>query len=238
MAQKILIVDDNPSVLKLLNISLGKAGYEIVEAENGEEAFGVANKEIPDLIISDIMMPQMDGLELCWMIRENSKVPAVPFIFLTSFDDPETEVKGFRAGADKYLNKPIERKDLLQSVEELLSRKTKLNDMGSENKGFAGDLKDLSIVELVQMLNLNRKSGALNISAGNKGKIYLKDGQLHAAECGDLVGEDAIYKLVEQVSGKFNFEIDDVAIDRNINGSTMNVIMEACRIMDEKRLND
>ena len=127
---------------------------------------------------------------------------------------------------------------MLASVEELLSRKTKLNDIGSENKGFAGDLKDLSIVELVQMLNLNRKSGSLNITAGNKGKIYLKDGQLHAAECGDIVGEDAIYKLVEQVNGKFNFEIDDVAIDRNINSSTMNVIMEACRIMDEKRLNE
>ena len=62
------------------------------------------------------MMPQMDGLELCWMIRENSKVPIVPFIFLTSFDDPETEVKGFRAGADRYLNKPIERKELLERV--------------------------------------------------------------------------------------------------------------------------
>jgi DNA-binding response OmpR family regulator len=236
MAHKILIVDDNPSVLKLLNISLSKAGYEVVEAENGEEAFAAANKELPDLIISDIMMPQMDGLELCWMIRENSKVPVVPFIFLTSFDDPETEVKGFRAGADKYLNKPIERKDLLDRVGELLNRKSKLNDI-SNKKGFAGDLKDLSIVELVQMLNLNKKSGALNISAsGTEGKIYLKDGQLHAAECEDLKGEDAIYKLVEQVNGKFNFEINDVSIERNINGSTMNVIMEACRIMDEKNL--
>lgn len=237
MAQKILIVDDNPSVLKLLNISLSKAGYEIVEAENGEEAFATANKELPDLIISDIMMPQMDGLELCWMIRENSKVPVVPFIFLTSFDDPETEVKGFRAGADKYLNKPIERKDLLDRVSELLNRKSKLNDISNSSKGFAGDLKDLSIVELVQMLNLNKKSGALNISAATDGIVYLKDGQLHAAVCGDLTGEDAIYKLVEQTDGKFNFEINDVSIERNINSSTMNVIMEACRIMDEKNLN-
>jgi DNA-binding response OmpR family regulator len=240
MAQKILIVDDNPSVLKLLNISLSKAGYEVIEAENGEEAFATANNELPDLIISDIMMPQMDGLELCWMIRENSKVPIVPFIFLTSFDDPETEVKGFRAGADRYLNKPIERKELLERVAELLERKNKLTEMEkqeSEKKAFAGDLNDLSIVELVQMLNLNKKSGVLNISAGTNGKVYLKDGQLHAAECENLTGEDAIYKLVEEMNGKFNFEISDVSIDRNINGSTMNVIMEACRIMDEKRLN-
>ncbi len=238
MNKKILVADDEMHIVHVVAIKFRNNDYEVVTAENGEEAFATANKELPDLIISDIMMPQMDGLELCWMIRENSKVPVVPFIFLTSFDDPETEVKGFRAGADKYLNKPIERKDLLKSVEELLSRKTKLNDMGSENKGFAGDLKDLSIVELVQMLNLNKKSGALNITAGETGKVYLKDGQLHAAECGDLVGEDAIYKLVEQVEGKFNFEINDVSIDRNINSSTMNVIMEACRIMDEKQSND
>ncbi len=238
MSEKILIVDDNPSVLKLLNISLTKAGYNIIEAENGEEAFEVANENLPDLIISDIMMPQMDGLELCWMIRENSKIPMVPFIFLTSFDDPETEVKGFRAGADKYLNKPIERKDLLEKVQELLSRKNKVSDVAKkelDNKGFAGDLSDLSIVELVQMLNLNRKSGVLHIETDIGGEIYLKDGQLHAAKCSDLEGENAVYKLVEQQDGKFNFEISDVTIERNVENSTMNVIMEACRIMDESR---
>ncbi len=238
MAEKILIVDDNPSVLKLLNISLSKAGYDVIEAENGEEAFEVANENLPDLIISDIMMPQMDGLELCWMIRENSKIPMVPFIFLTSFDDPETEVKGFRAGADKYLNKPIERKDLLEKVQELLSRKNKVNDVAKrelDNKGFGGDLSDLSIVELVQMLNLNRKSGVLKIEAKTTGEIYLKDGQLHAAKCLDLIGEKAVFKLVELQDGKFNFELSEVAIERNIEGSTMNVIMEACRIMDESR---
>lgn len=238
MAEKILVVDDNPSVLKLLNISLTKAGYDIIEAENGEEAFETANENLPDLIISDIMMPQMDGLELCWMIRENSKIPMVPFIFLTSFDDPETEVKGFRAGADKYLNKPIERKDLLEKVRELLDRRKKVNDVAKkelDSKGFAGDLSDLSIVELVQMLNLNRKSGTLYIEAKAAGEIYLKDGQLHAAKCLDLEGEKAVYKLVEQQDGKFNFELNEVTVERNIEGSTMNVIMEACRIMDENR---
>ncbi len=241
MAHKVLIADDNPQVLKLLQISLKKAGYDVIEAENGEQAFELANKEKPDIIISDIMMPQMDGIELCWMIRENSEIPIVPFIFLTSFDDPETEIKGFRAGADKYLNKPIERKELIEKVQELLQRNDQLKDMekeSSEKQAFAGDLSDLSIVELVQMLNLNKKSGTLNISAGTTGKIYLKDGQLHAAECDSLNGEEAVYKLVEQDKGTFNFEITDVTIERNINSSTMNVIMEACRIMDESRAGD
>jgi CheY-like chemotaxis protein len=238
MSQKILIVDDNPNVLKLLNISLSKAGYEIVEAENGEVAFTVANKEIPDLIISDIMMPQMDGIELCWMIRENSKVPLVPFIFLTSFDDSEMEIRGFRAGADEYLNKPIDRKELLERVEELLDRTQKLKtieDNTESKKAFAGELKDLSIVELVQMLNLNKKSGILKIDGEGKGEIYLKDGQLTGAKTAAAEGEEAVYELVMFENGTFNFEVSDKEYPNNVTNGTMNVIMEACRIMDERR---
>lgn len=240
MGAKILIVDDNPNVLRLLNISLSKAdaGYEIIEAENGEMAFELANKERPDLIISDIMMPQMDGIELCWMIRENSEIPLVPFIFLTSFEDPETEIRGFRAGADEYLNKPIDRKELLQRVEELLRRTHTLKEKGTESeqhKSFSGDLKDLSIVELVQMLNLNKKSGILHINSEKEGQIYLKDGLIWSAVCGPLSGEQAVYELVGFSEGSFIFEVKDFEIERNIKNSTMNVIMEACRIMDEKR---
>jgi DNA-binding response OmpR family regulator len=240
MAVKILIVDDNPNVLRLLNISLSKSGadYEIIEAENGEMAFDLANKEKPDLIISDIMMPQMDGIELCWMIRENSEIPLVPFIFLTSFEDPETEIRGFRAGADEYLNKPIDRKDLLRRVEELLVRTKSLKKMKNNSeihKGFSGDLSELSIVELVQMLNLNKKSGVLNIKGEKKGKIYLKDGHLFAAETENNNGEEAFYELVALTSGTFNFDLTDVQVEQNIKNSTMNVIMEACRIMDESR---
>lgn len=235
---KLLIVDDNPSVLKLLNISLTKAGYDIVEADNGETAFDLANKEHPDLIISDIMMPQMDGIELCWMIRENSEVPMVPFIFLTSFDDSEMEIRGFRAGADDYLSKPIDRKELLERVNDLLSRNSKLKqieDSTETKKSFAGDLKDLSIVELVQMLNLNKKSGALKISGPIDGEIYLKDGQLLGAKTKKNEGEAALYELVGLEDGSFEFEINDKKYPNTITNSTMNVLMEACRIMDEKK---
>ena len=239
MGKKILIVDDNPNVLKLLNISLNKAGYEVVEAENGEMAYEVANKEQPDIIISDIMMPQMDGIELCWMIRESSTIPLVPFIFLTSFDDSEMEIRGFRAGADDYLNKPIDRKELLERVEELLNRKDKLKtieDSTENKKAFSGDLKDLSIVELVQMLNLNKKSGVLKINAAGKGEIHLKNGDLYAANTDKKSGEDAIYELVTYNEGLFDFVVSEEEVEKNINNSTMNVIMEACRIMDENRL--
>ncbi|NOX87689.1 MAG: response regulator [Calditrichaeota bacterium] len=240
MGAKILIVDDNPNVLRLLNITLSRSGkdYEIIEAENGEKAFELANKEKPDLIISDVMMPQMDGIELCWMIRENSEIPLVPFIFLTSFDDPEMEIRGFRAGADEYLSKPIDRKQLLQRVEELLARTKnlkKIEDTGERQKGFSGDLKDLSLVEVVQMLNLNKKTGVLTVTGKINGTVYIKNGQLWYAESGGKKGEEAMYELVALDEGTFQFQSKPVKAERNIQNSTMNVIMEACRIMDEAR---
>ncbi|MEJ2049821.1 MAG: response regulator, partial [Calditrichota bacterium] len=118
--EKILIVDDNPHVLKLLRISLEKAGYEVHTAENGDQGLDITQKVKPDLIVSDVMMPETDGIEFCWMVRENSEIPMVPFIFLTSLSDKEMEIRGFRAGADEYLVKPVDRNVLLDKVRTLL----------------------------------------------------------------------------------------------------------------------
>ncbi len=244
MAKNILIVDDNPQVLKLLHIFLTKAGYHPIEAENGEIGLQMANEHKPDLIISDVMMPGMDGIEFCWMIRENSEVPNIPFIFLTSFNDPETRIKGFRTGADKYLIKPIDRVKLISTVEELLSRfdrVKKLEEMDKigEASSIKGDLKELSIVEIVQMFNLSKKTGILHIAGKSTGEIFLLSGQIQAAFCGDVTGEKAILKLVEMGEGTFVFETKETLDqEKNIEGSTMNIIMEACQIMDEKRLKE
>ncbi len=241
MPPKILIADDNISVLRLLSITLSKAPdeYELITAMNGDEAYKLAVKEKPDLIISDVMMPHMDGIELCMLIRQDSPIPTVPFIFLTSFEDQETELRGFRAGADDYLTKPVERKLLLSRVKDLLNRKRtleKVQDTTEKEHGFSGDLQELSIVELVQMLNLNKKSGQLSIIGELSGEIYIKDGHLWAVVAGAKTGEPAFLNLVALTEGRFKFEIRDVDVERNIENSTMNVIMEACRIMDETHL--
>jgi len=244
MAKNILIVDDNPQVLKLLHIFLTKAGYHPIEAENGEIGLQMANEHKPDLIISDVMMPGMDGIEFCWMVRENSEVPNIPFIFLTSFNDPETRIKGFRSGADKYLTKPIDRKKLMTAVEELLSRFDRVKNLEEIDKigsvsSIKGDLRELSIVEIVQMFNLSKKTGILHIAGDLSGEIYLLSGQIQAAFCDDLLGEKAILKLVELDYGTFVFESKEISDqEKNVSGSTMNIIMEACQIMDEKRLKE
>ncbi len=237
--EKILIVDDNPHVLKLLSISIQKAGYEVYTAENGDEGIEKVNSVKPDLVISDVMMPQTDGIEFCWMVRENSEIPMVPFIFLTSLSDQDMEIRGFRAGADEYLVKPVDRKILLEKVGTLLGRakrvKTVENEQVSQMKGFEGNLADLSLVEMVQLLNLNKRSGRMEVTADDKGEIVFDKGDMIYARVADnILGKDAVNKMVAFKEGIFKFEPTvDKKVERNIQGSTMNVLLEACRLMDE-----
>ena len=239
MGKKILIVDDNDHVLKLLRISLEKAGYTVDQASNGDEGLERAKAFLPDLIISDVMMPMTDGIEFCWMVRDNSPILMVPFIFLTSLEDQDMEIRGFRAGADEYLIKPVDRAVLLEKVETLLERATKVKSMDTPTtdtvKGFEGNLADLSLAEVIQLLNLNQRSGVLHIESENNGEIVFKSGQMLFGAYGELTGEKAIYRAVPQQNGKFRFEPGEKDVDQpNISGSTMNVLIEACRLEDEK----
>ncbi len=240
MSEKILIVDDNDHVLKLLRISLEKAGYDVYQASNGDEGLEKACEVLPDLIVSDVMMPSTDGIEFCWMIRDNSPVPMVPFIFLTSLEDQDMEIRGFRAGADEYLIKPVDRAVLLEKVETLLERASKVktfeNQQTETMTGFEGNLADLSLAEVIQLLNLNQRDGILHIDASEKGEIVFNNGQMVFGRYGQLTGENAIYKVVPQAIGTFRFEPGKKKVPRNITGSTMNLLIEACRLEDEQKM--
>ncbi|HNF87104.1 MAG TPA: response regulator, partial [bacterium] len=123
MPKKILIVDDNKTVRTLLSINLRKENFEVIEAENGAEGLQMVNDHLPDLVISDIIMPQMDGFEFCRKVRETSKSPMVPFMFLTSIDQVATELRGLRTGADDYLIKSnIKKEELVGKVSAMLQK--------------------------------------------------------------------------------------------------------------------
>jgi len=236
--EKILVVDDDPTVLKLLQLTLKSDGYNVVTAANGEEALEVANREEPDLIVSDIMMPQMDGVEFCWMIRENSKIPTVPFIFLTARSETEMELRGFRTGADDYIRKPFERKEFLFRVRSLLdkvSRVKKTTTHSEIKRVLSGDLAEMGLIDIIQVLDASRKSGILKVkSADKEGAICFTDGRMLDATVADLRGEEAVYSLLECEEGSFWFEPGDEQFNEVIKESTMNILMEGVRLLDEK----
>ena len=123
MGKKILIVDDDLDIVQLVQYNLEKEGYKCYTAYNGEEAVVKALDKSPDLILLDIMMPKMDGIEACRKIRENDKLRDVYIAFLTARGEEYSEVAGFEAGADDYITKPIKPRVLVSRVKAILKRK-------------------------------------------------------------------------------------------------------------------
>ncbi len=119
---KILLVDDEPDILEIVGYNLSQEGYQIVTATNGKEAVIKAKKELPHLIIMDVMMPEMDGIEACENIRKFPELENTIITFLTARSEDYSQVAGFDAGADDYIAKPIKPKILVSKVKALLRR--------------------------------------------------------------------------------------------------------------------
>jgi pilus assembly protein CpaE len=123
MAEKILIVDDDVDSLKLIGLMLQRQGYEVTVADAGNKALSKAESQRPDLIILDVMMPDMNGLEVCRRLRSNPSTVEIPIIMFTAKTLIDDKVKGFEAGADDYLTKPTHPAELASRVKSLLQRK-------------------------------------------------------------------------------------------------------------------
>jgi adenylate cyclase len=117
---RILVVDDNPENLDILRTRLGIHGYEILAADNGEEALALAREEQPDLILLDVMMPKMDGFEVCRRLRADPALPFMPIILVTAKADSKDIVAGLEAGGDEYLTKPVDQAALVARVKSML----------------------------------------------------------------------------------------------------------------------
>lgn len=116
--KKVLIVDDEPNIIMSLEFLMKKSGYEIFIARDGEEALQILNKQTPDIVILDIMMPKVDGYEVCQYIKKERQMET-KVIFLSAKSKESDIEKGFEVGADLYMTKPFSTRDLMQKVREL-----------------------------------------------------------------------------------------------------------------------
>lgn len=135
---KVLVVDDEESILELLKYNLEKEGYEVRTAGDGTEAVAMAKKFIPDLVLLDIMMPKMDGVEACRILRSFPELQNTFIVFLTARSEEYSEVAGFDVGADDYISKPIKPRALMSRIAALFRRESKKKGASSQIK--MGDL--------------------------------------------------------------------------------------------------
>jgi two-component system, OmpR family, alkaline phosphatase synthesis response regulator PhoP len=136
---KILIVDDEPDIRELIEYNLKKEGYQVFTASNGQEGVAEAKRVLPDLIILDIMMPKMDGIEACRILRTMNDFKNTFMVFLTARSEEYSEIAGFNVGADDYIAKPIKPRALTSRINAILRRNVQ-SDIEVENKLEIGDL--------------------------------------------------------------------------------------------------
>ncbi|QCK13487.1 response regulator transcription factor [Mangrovivirga cuniculi] len=180
--KKILIVDDEPDVVELLSYNFNSAGYQVQEATNGKEAIDIAKNFNPDLIILDIMMPDIDGVETCRQIRNIPKFKETFVFFLTARSEEYSEVAAFDVGGDDYIIKPIKPRALLKKVESLFKRETKTVDDRTkiETKDFMIDKASYTVRVGEEVIQLAKKEfDLLYFLASNSNNIFGRDILLH-----------------------------------------------------------
>ena len=130
--QTILVVDDEQDLLDLIEYNLKKEGFDVLMAEDGKEGIEVAREHNPNLVLLDIMMPKMDGLEVVEQMRNDEKLKHIPIIFLTARSDEKTEVEGLNKGGDDYITKPISTTKLISRIKAVLRRFEETEEMADK----------------------------------------------------------------------------------------------------------
>jgi DNA-binding response OmpR family regulator len=238
---RILVVDDDAWILRMVTTVLGKRGYEIITAEDGEDALNVIQQKPPDLVITDVMMPRMDGWAFVKKLRTTRQFAFVPVIFLTALSSDEDRIRGFRLGADDYLPKPFRFEELDLRVAKALKRRAEppppAAKLRSATPAIQGSLDQLGLSSLMILLEMERKSGVLLLVNGaEKARIFLKHGRVAQArfERKPLpANAEAVYELLSWTGGTFEFSSFEVDMEDEIEMSTTGLLIEGARRIDE-----
>jgi two-component system alkaline phosphatase synthesis response regulator PhoP len=209
---KILLVDDEPDILEIVGYNLKNEGYQIFTASNGLEAIKAAKKTLPHLILLDVMMPEMDGIEACEKLRAIKGLEDVIIAFFTARGEDYSQMAGFEAGADDYITKPVKPKVLVSKVKALLRRLKKSDENAVIKIGSISIFKDeYYILKEGKQINLPRKEFELFLLLTSKpNKVFKRDVILSSVWSSDVVVGDRtidvhIRKLREKI-GNFHFK--------------------------------
>jgi len=232
--QHLLLVDSDAKSLRVMEVSLKKAGFQVTTAIHGKDALEKVQISLPDLVLAETRMPEMDGFELCKVLKSDERFRHIPYVFLTSQKAVESKVKGLETGAEDYLTKPIYIKEVVTRARMILAKVEKERFEKKEQRaGFSGNLSDMGVVDLVQTFEIGRKTGTIHILGERQGTVFFKEGRVTDAELGRLRGENAFYRMLNTFEGQFEVSFATVERAERIEVSTQGVLMEGMRRLDE-----
>ena len=236
--KKILLVDADPRSMRVVEVSLRKAGYNVACVEDGQAALDVIDTQAPDLVICDTKLPKLDGYALVRRLKERSEHASIAVIFLATQRSVEDKIRGLELGVEDYLTKPIFVRELLARVNVVLARRAQdaiaMQKPSTLNTRFAGSIHEMTVVDLLQTFEISKKSGSITFKSGTRlGYVWFKDGKVIDAEVGGLRGEEAVYRLL--VWSEADFEVDFGPLEREdvVEVGTSALVMEGMRRADE-----
>ena len=220
---KILVVDDDPDIVEILRYNLSLGGYNVKSAINGKEAIKKAKIFIPEIILLDVMMPEMDGIETCTILKEIPSLSNTRIIFLSARNEDYTQLSAFDAGADDYISKPVKPKILLKKIASIFKRinKSKNNKQSIDLGEIKIDRNSYLVLKNKNQISLPRKEfELLFLLASKPGKVFTRDEimskvwgsevivgdrtiDVHIRKLREKIG-DLYFKTVKGVGYKFN----------------------------------
>jgi len=190
--EKIVVIEDEPDILEVIAYNLKREGYEVLESRDGEAALRQIGRHAPDLIILDLMLPSIDGIEICRRLRSDAVTRSIPVIMVTAKGEESDIVLGLGVGADDYVTKPFSPKELIARVRAVLRRGQPKEEAGKQDRIEKGwltiDLKRYEVkVDGKPVLFTATELRLLHFLASHPGRVFTRDQLL-----GRVIGEDAI----------------------------------------------
>jgi CheY-like chemotaxis protein len=239
---RVLVVDDDDWIISGVTVALHAAGFEVCSAINGREGLRTALEKLPDVIVTDVVMPEMDGWSFVRQLRAHPDFALVPVLFLTSRSAAEDRISGFQLGADDYLGKPVNLAELPRRIHRALAQRRQLEDYlalpaspAPGGKGLKGTLDQVGMATLLSVLSTGRRSGILRLTGGtlrSEVLVFLVRGEIYRVDVGGrgrLSGDEALKQLFHWLEGGFEFTPMALRLANEVNVSMNALLIRGAR---------
>lgn len=241
---RIVVVDDSPNYRNQAVAALRAEGHDVRAAENGLQAVGMVMRDPPDLVLSDVQMPVMDGWQFLRLVRARPTLARVPVVFFTTLSGEEERLKGYRLGVDDYITKPFSSEELVARVSRVLDRAQRRPNNSADRGALSGDLAQVSLPSVLAFVEAERRTGhLLVVSEGRIATMHMQEGNIvhvHLSGGKDEVPEGAerVFHVLDWTAGRFEFGPGEVEPSEAPWPPTSYLIMEHARRTDEAKAGD
>jgi DNA-binding response OmpR family regulator len=234
MSSLVLVIDDDAWYREHAAELMREAGHNVVTAENGVKGLAQALKAEPDLILTDVQMPIMDGWQLVRMLRARPTLAQIPVVFVTALSSDEQRLQGYRLGVDDYIAKPFNDDELGLRIQRVLDRSRAYPRNVAGNKALRGDLSQISLASLLGFLDSEKRTGLLLLVRPNEvATLFVRGGQVvridMREEAAKLTGHEKLYALLGWDWGRFELAEAEVEDEDVIRLSTVEALLEWAR---------